>query len=160
MEQDNNTLFSQLEKPIGITNDHAGYEMKIYLTSILREKGIKYIDFGSNSTESVDYPDFAHPMALAIEHGECYPGISICGTGNGINMVMNKHQGIRSALCWNEEIARLARAHNDANALALPGRFVSEEEAYRIVVAFLTTPFDGGRHLNRINKIPCGPVEE
>jgi len=155
-----NSLFSQQEKPIGITNDHAGYEMKMFFISIFKEKGIKYIDFGANSTDSVDYPDFAHPMALAVEHGECYPGISICGTGNGINMVMNKHQGIRSALCWNEEIARLARAHNDANALALPGRFISEDEAYKILVTFLNTPFDGGRHQNRINKIACGPVEE
>jgi len=157
---DANSLFAQSEKPIGIASDHAGFEMKTYIISLFKEKGIVYKDFGTYSTDSTDYADYAHPLALAVEHGECYPGIAICGSGNGINMTMNKHQGIRSALCWNAEIARLARAHNDANVLALPGRFISEDEAYHILVAFLNTPFEGGRHQGRIDKIPCAPVNE
>lgn len=149
------SLFFKSEKPIGLASDHAGYEMKLYIISLFEEKGIAYKDFGTNSTASVDYPDFGHPLAIAVEKGECYPGIAICGTGNGINMVLNKHQGIRAALCWNAEIARLVRAHNDANILVLPGRFVSENEVYQMLVAFLSTPFEGGRHQKRIDKIPC-----
>ncbi|MFR9166208.1 MAG: ribose 5-phosphate isomerase B [Dysgonomonas sp.] len=152
---ENSSLFSQTEKPIGIASDHAGFELKTYLISIFKEKGIVYKDFGTNSTESVDYPDYAHPLAIAVEKGECYPGIAICGTGNGINMTLNKHAGIRSALCWTPEIARLARAHNNANVLALPGRYISEDEAYHILIAFLNTPFEGGRHERRIEKIDC-----
>lgn len=140
--------------PIGLCSDHAGFEMKEFVRSIFDGKGIAYKDFGTFSTESCDYPDFAHPMATAIEKGEIYPGISFCGSGNGINMVVNKHQAVRSALCWNEEIARLARAHNDANALAVPARFLSKEEVERIIQVFLSTPFDGGRHQRRIDKIP------
>lgn len=147
-------LFAQSEKPIGICSDHAGFELKSYFIQLFNEKGIVYKDFGTDSPESMDYADVAHPLAFAVEKGECYPGISICGSGNGINMTANKHQGIRSALCWCEEIAKLARQHNDANMLALPGRFISQEEAYRILVAFLNTPFDGGRHQRRIEKIP------
>ena len=113
-----------------------------------------YKDFGTNSTASVDYPDYAHPLALAVESGECYPGIAICGSGNGINMTLNKHQGIRAALCWNAEIAHLARQHNDANVLVMPGRFISTEEADMILTEFFSTKFDGGRHQNRIDKIP------
>lgn len=148
------SLFSQTEKPIGICSDHAGFELKSYIISIFEEKGIVYKDFGTNSTASCDYPDYAHPLAIAVENGECYPGIGICGSGNGINMTLNKHQGIRAALCWNAEIARLSRAHNDANILVLPGRFVTKEEAYDIMVTFFNTPFDDGRHELRINKIP------
>jgi ribose 5-phosphate isomerase B len=147
-------LFSQSEKPIGICADHAGFEMKSYLIQLFEEKGIVYKDFGTYSADSMDYADVAHPLASAVENGECYPGISICGSGNGINMTANKHQGIRSALCWTVEIASLARKHNDANMIALPGRFITNEEAYNILVAFLNTPFEGGRHQKRIEKIP------
>ena len=139
---------------IGIANDHAGYDLKLKLVEFLKEKGIGCVNFGANTSESVDYPEFGHRLAIAVEKGEVDLGISICGTGNGINITANKHQGIRSALCWNKEISRLARLHNDANILALPGRFISSEEAYEIVDTFLNTPFEGGRHLQRINKMP------
>ena len=142
------------KKTIALVADHAGFFLKEkLLTYLIREKyNVK--DFGTSSPEPVDYPDYAHPMANAVSKGEFDLGISICGTGNGINMVVNKHPGIRSALCWNEEISRLARAHNDANVCALPGRFVDESEAYLIVRTFLETPFSGGRHKRRIDKIP------
>jgi len=110
-------------------------------------------DLGTSSSESVDYPDFGHPLANAVSAGEFEKGISICGTGNGINMVVNKHPGIRAALCWNEEISRMSRAHNDANILTLPGWFITESEAYLIAKTFLTTDFEGGRHSGRIEKI-------
>ena len=139
---------------IGIANDHAGFELKQKLVEYLKAKGIESKDFGSYSPEPADYPDFAHKLALAVENKEVDLGISICGTGNGINITANKHQGIRSALCWNKEISRLARAHNDANICALPGRFITSEEALEIVDTFINTPFDGGRHLQRINKMP------
>lgn len=147
-------LFPSFEKPIGICSDHAGFELKSYIIAFFKEKDIPYKDFGTYSNESCDYPDFAHLMANGMERGECYPGIGICGSGNGINMALNKHQSIRSALCWTAEIAQLARAHNDANVLVLPGRFVSEKEAVDILVTFLTTKFEGGRHQKRIDKIP------
>jgi ribose 5-phosphate isomerase B len=139
---------------IGIANDHAGYELKKELVTYLKQKGIDCKDFGSFSAESVDYADYAHPLAFAVERKEVDLGISICGSGNGINITVNKHQGIRSALCWNKEISRLARAHNDANILALPGRFISISEAFEIVETFLNTPFEGGRHCQRVEKIP------
>ena len=138
---------------IARTSDHAGYYLKEKLLAYLIKEKYDVRDFGATSAESVDYPDFGHPLANAVASGEFELGISICGTGNGINMVVNKHPGIRSALCWNEEISRLARAHNDANICALPGRFISESEAYLIVKTFLTTSFEGGRHQGRINKI-------
>ena len=141
-------------KTIGICADHAGYPLKQYVVQWLEEQGWEYKDFGTYSPESCDYPDVAHPLAEAVESGECYPGIGICGSGEGINMTLNKHQGIRSALCWIPEIARLARMHNDANVLAMPGRFISNEEAIEIVKAFLETDFEGGRHCRRIAKIP------
>jgi len=141
-------------KSIAIASDHAGYELKQELIKYLEDKGIKVKDFGTYSSESSDYPDFAHPLADAVESGEFKLGISICGSGNGINMTVNKHQGIRSALCWNEEIARLARAHNDANICALPARFIDETLAFKIVDVFLSTEFEDGRHLRRIKKIP------
>lgn len=141
-------------KVIGLACDHAAYELKEYLKTVLDSKGIEYKDFGCFSSESVDYPDFAHPLAEAVESGECYPGIAMCGTGNGISMTLNKHQGIRAALCWNEEIARLARQHNDANILSMPARFISKEEAVKIMEAFLSPDFEGGRHERRIKKIP------
>ncbi len=138
---------------VAIVSDHAGYFLKEKLLSFLIREKYNVKDLGTNSDEAVDYPDFGHPLAKAVSTGEYDLGISICGTGNGINMVVNKHPGIRSALCWNEEITRLARAHNDANICALPGRFISESEAYLIIKTFLTTPFEGGRHKRRIDKI-------
>jgi len=139
---------------IGLCSDHAGYELKEYVKNILDKKGIAYKDFGTNSTQSVDYADYAHPLANAIEKGDVDSGIAVCGSGNGIAITLNKHQGIRAALCWGEELASLARAHNNANILVMPGRFISREEATKIVEAYLNTPFEGGRHQNRINKIP------
>jgi len=145
----------KLEKRIiGIAADHAGYFLKCRIIEYFRKNNIEYKDFGAHNDESSDYPEYAHLLAASILSGECGPGISICGTGNGINMTVNKHQEIRSALCWNEEIARLARAHNDANICALPGRYITEPEAILIVRTFLSTDFEGGRHLRRILKIP------
>ncbi len=141
-------------KTIGLGSDHAGYELKEFVKELLDAKGIPYKDYGSYSVESCDYADYAHPLAKAVEAGEVYPGIAMCGSGNGIAITLNKHQGIRAALCWEKEIARLARAHNDANILVMPARFVSKEEASAIVDNFLLTPFEGGRHLRRIQKIP------
>jgi len=141
-------------KKIAFACDHAGYNTKQFLTEILKERGYEIKDFGTFSEESVDYPDFAHPMASAVESGEFDIGISLCGSGNGINMTANKHQGIRSALCWNMEISQLARLHNDANVCALPARFVSKEDALKIINVFLNTEFEGGRHIRRIKKIP------
>lgn len=141
-------------KTIGICSDHAGFELKEFIKQLLDAKGLAYKDFGTFSAESCDYPDFAHALAHAIEVGEVYPGIAACGSGNGIAMALNKHQEIRAALCWNEDLAALARAHNDSNVLVMPGRFITTEEATRILEAFLTTSFEGGRHQLRINKIP------
>lgn len=141
-------------KKIGLCCDHAGFELKEYVKQLLLDRGFEVEDFGTHSTESCDYPDFAHPLGFAVEAGEVYPGIAICGSGNGISMTLNKHQGIRAALCWNAEIAGLARAHNDANVLVMPGRFISNEEAVKVVDAFFQTPYEGGRHQRRIDKIP------
>ena len=141
------------KKKIAIVSDHAGYFLKEKILSYLIKEKHDIKDFGCSSPETVDYPDYGHPLASSVSAGEFDLGISICGTGNGINMVVNKHQGIRSALCWNEEISRLARAHNDANICALPGRFISEAEAYLIVKTFINTEFEGGRHKKRIDKI-------
>lgn len=143
------------KKPIGICADHAGYETKEVLKGFLDAQGVAYVDFGTHSTESCDYADFAHAMAEGMERGEVFPGVAICGSANGINMTMNKHQMIRSALCWTPEIAMLARQHNDANVVAIPGRFVSHEEAIEILITFLETPFEGGRHEGRVEKIAC-----
>lgn len=143
------------KKPVGVACDHAGYELKKFVLAYLEEKGIPYKDFGTYSAESVDYPDFAHPLACAVERGECYPGIGICGSGNGINITLNKHQGIRSALCWMKEISVLARQHNDANVCVMPGRFIDNNTARAILDAFFSTPFEGGRHQRRIEKIPA-----
>lgn len=142
------------KKTIGLACDHAGFEMKERVKAMLQSRGYECKDFGCYSTESVDYPDFAHPLALAVESGECYPGIAICGSGNGINITLNKHQGIRSALCWTEELAELARLHNDANVLVMPGRFITLELSDKIVDIFLATAFEGGRHIRRVEKIP------
>lgn len=141
------------KKKIAIVSDHAGFHLKEKLLAYLIKEKYDVKDFGTDSDEAVDYPDFGHPFAKVMLSGDFELGISICGTGNGINMVVNKHPGIRSALCWNEEISRLARAHNDANICALPSRFISESEAYLIIKAFLNTSFEGGRHKTRIDKI-------
>jgi ribose 5-phosphate isomerase B len=143
------------DKPIGLACDHAGYIVKKYITDLFDEQGIKYTDFGTYSTDSVDYPDFAHKLGAAIDSGECEFGIAICGTGNGINMALNKHRKVRSALCWNGEVTRLVRTHNDANVLTLPGRFINQKEVFDMIEIFFSTPFEGGRHQRRIDKIPC-----
>lgn len=139
---------------IALCSDHAGYELKSIIEGYLESQDIEYEDFGTFSADSCDYPDFAHPAAEAIEQGRCYPGIAICGTGNGIGMTLNKHQGIRAALCWNADLARLARQHNDANCLVLPGRFIDPATAINLVDIFLNTKFEGGRHERRVAKIP------
>ena len=138
---------------IAIGADHAGFELKETLRSSLTEHELK--DFGTYSAASVDYPDFAHPVAFAVENGEFDFGILICGSGNGIAITANKHQGIRAAICWNTELASLARKHNNANILCLPARFIPVKEALAITQTFLTTEFEGGRHANRVNKISC-----
>lgn len=139
--------------PVGLCSDHAGWATKQAVIAWLDAQGIAYKDFGTYNEDSCDYPDFAHACALAVERGECYPGIGICGSGEGINMTLNKHQGIRSALCWLPEIARLARQHNDANVLAMGGRVMGFGPAGEIVRAFLEGKFEGGRHERRVNKI-------
>ena len=139
---------------IGLASDHAGFPLKQFVRQYLEENNIDYRDYGTFSEESCDYADYAHPLAYAIEAGDCYPGIAICGSGEGISMTLNKHQGIRAALCWIPEIARLSRLHNDANVLVLPGRFISPEEARPILDIFLATDFEGGRHKRRIEKMP------
>lgn len=142
-------------KKLAICSDHAGYELKQTVIAYLKERGIETEDFGTYSEDSCDYPDFAHPCAEAVESGKDYPGIAMCGSGNGIQMTLNKHQGIRAALCWDVDLARLARQHNDANVLVLPARFIPAEKALEIVVAFLETDFEGGRHIRRVEKIAC-----
>ena len=141
-------------KTIGLASDHAGFELKEFVKQWLEQKGWEYKDFGTYSTASCDYPDFAHPLAEAVEAGECYPGIAICGSGEGISMTLNKHQGIRAALCWIPEIARLARQHNDSNVLVMPGRFIDTATADQIMTELFNTAFEGGRHQARIDKIP------
>lgn len=140
--------------PVGLCSDHAGFELKGIIEGYLESQEIPFRDFGTASADSCDYPDFAHPCAEAVERGECYPAIAMCGTGNGISMTLNKHQGIRAALCWTPELAELARKHNDANVLVLPARFIDPVVALAVVDAFLSTPFEGGRHQRRIEKIP------
>lgn len=142
-----------MKRKIVIASDHAGYQMKLSIAHYLGEKGYDVKDLGTDSTDDVDYPDFGHPLAGAVERGEFDTGISLCGSGNGINMVTNKHQGIRGALCWNREIARLAREHNDANICSLPARFIDLTQAKEIVDIFLETAFEGGRHKQRVEKI-------
>jgi len=141
-------------KKIGIASDHAGFELKEIVKKWLADKGNELKDFGTYSTESADYADYAHPLALSVESKEVDFGISICGSGNGISMTLNKHQGIRAALCWNKEISSLARSHNDANICSMPARFITVDEAKSIVETFMSTAFEGGRHKTRIDKIP------
>ncbi|MDR1764224.1 MAG: ribose 5-phosphate isomerase B [Dysgonamonadaceae bacterium] len=139
---------------IGLASDHAGFELKERIKRFLEKQGYSCVDYGTYSKESVSYAFFGHQLANAVEKKDVSLGIAVCGSGNGINMALNKHQGIRSALCWNEDIAYYARAHNDANVLALPGRFISTETAKKMVTKFLNTPFEGGRHKQRIDAIP------
>lgn len=141
-------------KTIALGCDQGGYDLKEYIKIKLAESGYSVRDFGTYTPESVDYPDVAHPVAYAVENGQYPMAILICGSGNGICMTANKHTGIRAALCWNTEIARLARQHNDANVICLPGRYISQYEAFSAVNEFLTAEFDGGRHKTRIDKIP------
>ena len=147
-------LILKEDTPVAICSDHAGYDTKMAIIEYLKSENIAFKDFGTHSEDSCDYPDFAHPCASAVESGECYPGIAVCGSGEGISMTLNKHQGVRCALCWIPEVASLAREHNDANVIALPGRFVSHEQAIEMVKVFLSTAFAGGRHQRRIDKIP------
>lgn len=140
---------------IAFASDHAGYELKLKLEKYVESKGYEIEDFGTDSEESCDYPDFAHPAAMAVEDGRCAFGIAMCGSGNGIQMTLNKHQGIRAALCWLPELAALAKQHNNANILVLPARFISYDEAVKIVDAYLDAKFEGGRHQRRIDKIPA-----
>lgn len=142
------------ELKIAICSDHAGFYLKQEVIHYLEDRAAVLKDFGAWSAESSDYPDYAHPMASAVESGEFDFGISICGSGNGISMTVNKHAGIRAALCWTPEIARLGRLHNNANVLSMPARFVNIEEALQMVDMFFATDFEGGRHQNRIDKIP------
>ena len=140
---------------IAIGSDHAGYAYKEKLVKYLTDKSFEIEDFGTFSTDSVDFPDFAHPTAEAVETGKAEFGILLCGSGQGVNITANKHQGVRSALCWNTDIARLSRQHNNANIIALTARFVSYEYAVEMINVFLETKFEGGRHENRVGKIPC-----
>jgi len=140
---------------ISIGNDHAGPEYKKAIVEMLKANGYQVINYGTDSDDSVDYPDFAHPVASDVENKVSDFGIIICGSGNGIAMSANKHQGIRAALCWTKEIAILARQHNDANIISIPARFTSIPQALEMVQTFLNTDFEGGRHQNRVNKISC-----
>ncbi len=143
-----------MTKKVGMASDHAGFQMKEYLKSLLHDKGYEVVDFGAYSSDSMDYPDTAHPLARAVENKEVDFGIAMCGSGNGISMTLNKHQGIRAALCWTPELGALAKQHNNANILSLPARFITEEMARDIVEAYITAEFEGGRHQRRIDKIP------
>ncbi len=140
---------------IAIGNDHAGTEYKFTILNLLKERGIEVINHGTDEESSVDYPDFVHPVAKAVENNEVDFGIIICGSGNGASITANKYQNVRSALCWTKEITELARLHNDANILSLPARFISKPQALEMVKTFLDTSFEGGRHQNRVNKIAC-----
>lgn len=140
-------------KTIGLASDHAGFALKQFVKQYLDEKGLSYKDYGTYEEASCDYPDYAHALAEGIERGDVYPGIAICGSGEGISMTLNKHAMIRAALCWTPEIAHLSRQHNDANVLAMPGRFIDNATARMMMDEFLNTDFEGGRHQRRIDKI-------
>jgi ribose 5-phosphate isomerase B len=144
-----------LSKPIAIGSDHAGYDYKEDLISFLEGKGLAFKDYGTHTKDSVDYPDYAHPVAEAVEKGEAAFGILVCGSANGVAITANKHQGIRAAVCWGEELAKLSREHNNANVLCIPARFVREGDAEKMVNQFMHTGFEGGRHATRVNKIAC-----
>lgn len=141
-------------KTVGIASDHAGFPLKQFVIEYLKKHNYAYKDFGTYSDLSCDYPDFAHPLAEAIESGEVYPGIGICGSGEGMAITLNKHQGVRAGLVWNTDVAELIRQHNDANAIVLPGRFISNKEAEAILDKFFAANFEGGRHARRVAKIP------
>ena len=140
---------------IGLASDHAGYPLKEFVKRYLAENNMELVDYGTHSEESCDYPDFAHALAEGMECGECEKGIAVCGSGEGISMTLNKHAHIRAALVWMPEIGRLARQHNDANVLVMPGRFIDFDMARAIMDEFLNTSFEGGRHERRVAKIPC-----
>lgn len=140
---------------ISIGNDHAGTEYKLEILDYLKSQGFQVLNHGTDSEDSVDYPDFVHPVAQDVENKTADFGIIICGSGNGANMTANKHKGVRSALCWSKEIVALARAHNDANVLSIPARFTSKMQALEMVQTFIGTSFDGGRHEKRVQKIAC-----
>lgn len=144
---------TSVDNIIGIASDHAGFVLKRNISKYLVSRGFSVVDYGTYSEDSCDYTDFAHPLAADINSGKIVRGITICGSGNGISMVVNKYPQARAALCWNVEIAKLARSHNDANVCSIPVRFVSEEDAMLILESFLSTPFEGGRHIARVNKI-------
>lgn len=144
-----------LTQPIAIGSDHAGFEYKQRMVAHLKEKGYTVLDFGVGENKSVDYPDFAHPVASAVEKKEAAAGILLCGSANGVCITANKHQGIRAALCWQNDVARLARLHNNANIICLPARFIAFENAVEMTDLFLQTEFEGGRHQNRVSKISC-----
>ena len=146
-------IFMYMNEIIPIASDHAGFELKELVKKHLTSKGIETKDFGTYSAESVDYPDFAHQVGSSVNNGTYRRGIVICGSGNGVQMTVNKYPNVRCALCWNEEITKLARQHNDANIISLPARFVSADEALHFVDIFLSTPFEGGRHQRRVEKI-------
>lgn len=140
-------------KIVGLASDHAGYPLKQFVMQYLESKGYPVKDFGTNSDISVDYPDFAHPLAEAVQNGEVYPGIAICGSGQGMTITLNKHKGVRAGLAWNKDIAGLIRQHNDANIIVLPGRFVDNKTAEKILDTFFSATFEGGRHTRRVEKI-------
>lgn len=142
---------------IGIASDHAGFKLKQFVKEYLNEKGIEYKDYGTYDEASCNYAVYGHALAEGIERGDVFPGIAICGSGEGISMTLNKHQGIRAGLCWMPEIAHLTRQHNDANVLVMPGRFIDNDMARAIMDEFLNTPFEGGRHQSRIAAIPLRP---
>jgi len=144
-----------LQLPIAIACDHAGFDCKEDLISLLEGGGLAFKDFGTYTKESVDYPDFAHPVAEAVEKGDAAFGILLCGSANGVAISANKHQGIRAAICWGEELAELARKHNDANVICIPARFVRDGDAEKMVDIFMKTAFEGGRHKERVDKIAC-----
>ena len=145
----------EIKNFVGLASDHAAFQLKQFVKQYLDEKGIPYKDYGTLTEESCNYATYGHALANAIEAGECYPGIAMCGSGEGISMTLNKHQGIRAGLCWIPEIAHLIRQHNNANVLVLPGRFIDNEMARKILDEYTTTEFEGGRHEQRIADIPC-----
>ncbi|MEC5147519.1 ribose 5-phosphate isomerase B [Chitinophaga sp. 212800010-3] len=149
-----NTIFN-LTLPVAIGSDHAGFEYKEEVISYLESKGLQVKDFGTYSKDSVDYPDYAHPVATAVEREQAAFGILICGSANGVAITANKHQGIRAGICWGEELSRLTRSHNNANVLCIPARFVDIPVATRMVEVFMATPFEGGRHQDRVRKMAC-----
>ncbi|HEX8313642.1 MAG TPA: ribose 5-phosphate isomerase B [Flavisolibacter sp.] len=149
-----NNIFDT-SKPIAIGSDHAGFEYKSIIIEMLQQKGVRVKDYGAQSTTSVDYPDFAHPVSAAVESGEAACGILICGSANGVAITANKHQGVRAGIVWNNEVAALVRKHNNANVICVPARFVSPPMAEEMVNIFLSTAFEGGRHQTRVAKIAC-----